>query len=142
MNKLALCALLAMAPLAAGGAISDGQNSERVAQVAAEAAQLLPSTRLGASLSTKVLRGASPAGVALPSPKTKIVDADHFTPSALQSKYMNDAKRFAKANGCLTPVAKMTFAVTGVEDFETFTVACGSERSMLVRCDNGQCRGM
>ena len=78
-----------------------------------------------------------------PSPKTKVVDADHFTPSALQSKYMNDAEQFAKANACLTPVAKMTLAVSGVEDFETFTVACGSERSMLlVRCDNGQCRAV
>ena len=36
---------------------------------------------------------------------------------------------------------KMALVVSGVEDFETFTVACGSERPMLlVRCDNGQCR--
>jgi len=56
MNKLALCALLTMAPLvqAASGAGSDGQNFETIAQVAAEAAQLLPNTRLGASSSTKV----------------------------------------------------------------------------------------
>ena len=87
-----------------------------------------------------MLRGATPAGVVPLSPKTKVVNADHLVPSALQSKYTNDAEQFAKANGCLTPVAKMTLAVTGAEDFETFAVACGSERSMLVRCDNGQCR--
>ena len=38
-------------------------------------------------------------------------------PSALQSKYMDDAEQFAKANDCLTPVAKLTLAVSGAEDF-------------------------
>jgi hypothetical protein len=142
MNKLMLCALLAMAPLAqaASGAVSDDQNFETIAQVAIEAAQLLPSNRLGASPSTKALRGASPARVMTPSPKTKVVNADHFMPSALQSKYMNDAEQFAKANGCPAPVAKMNFAVVGVENFETFTVACGSAKPMLLLCDTGQCR--
>lgn len=144
MEKLVLCALLAMAPLAqaARGEVSDDQHFETIAQVAIEAAQLLPSNRLGASPSTKVWRGASPARVMTSSPRTAVVNTDHFTPSALQSKYMNDAEQFAKANGCPAPVAKMNFAVSGVENFETFAVTCESETPMSVRCDNGQCRAM
>ena len=119
-----------------------GTAVETIAQVAVEAAQLLPNTRLGASPPTKVWRGASPARVKISSPRTAVVNADHFTPSALQSKYMNDAEQFAKANGCSAPVAQMNFAAFGVDNFETFAVACESERSMSVRCDNGQCRAM
>src|SRR6266478_4930997 len=141
MNKLALSALLAMAPLAqaAGGAASDGQNFETIAQVAVEAAQLLPSNRLGASPSPKVLRGGSPTRVMTPSP-TKVVNSDHTMPSALRSKYMNDAEQFAKADGCPAPNAVMTLSVTGPDNFETFAIACRAAKEMRVRCDPGECR--
>ena len=145
MNKLVLCTLFAVAeftPQVGRGAVSDDQNVETIAQVAVEAAQLLPSSKLGANPSTKALRGASPARMMTPSPKTKVVDADHVMPSALQSKYVNDAEQFAKANGCPAPVAKMNFAVSGAENFETFTVACATHAAMSIRCDSGQCRGM
>jgi hypothetical protein len=59
---------------------------------------------------------------------------------AMKSRELNNAEQFARANGCPTPAATMTFAVAGVENFETFTVACGSEKQMSVRCDNGHCR--
>jgi len=70
----------------------------------------------------------------------KIVPDGHSAAVTLRSKELNNAEQFAKANGCSTPAAKMNFAVYGVDNFETFTVACGSERPMLVRCDTGQCR--
>jgi hypothetical protein len=166
MSKLVLCALMAMASLAQAdsvldryeggainprtgelpqverGAVSDGRNFEMIAQVAAETAQLLPSNRLGASPSPKVLRGASPARVTTRSPKTKVVNADHFTPSAPRSKYMNDAEQFAKASGCPAPVATMKLAVVGPENFEAFAVTCGADASMSIRCDSGRCRAM
>jgi hypothetical protein len=69
----------------------------------------------------------------------KVLD-DHARAVALKSKELNNAEQFAKANGCPAPAAKMNFAVYGVDNFETFTVACGSESPMSVRCDNGRCR--
>ena len=68
------------------------------------------------------------------------VPDDHARAVALKSKELNNAEQFAKANGCPAPAAKMNFAFYGVDNFETFTVACGSERPMSVRCDNGRCR--
>jgi hypothetical protein len=129
-------------PQVGRGAVSDGRHFETIAQVAAETAQLLPSNRLGASPSPKVLRGASPARMMTPSPKPKVVNADHFMPSALRSKYMNDAEQFAKANGCPAPVAAMNLAVVGPENFESFAVACGADVSKSIRCDSGGCRAM
>ena len=133
-------------PQVGRGAASDGQNFETIAQVAAETAQLLPSNRLGASPSPKapkVLRGARPGrATTRPPSKTKFVNAGHFKPSALRSKYKNDAEQFAKANGCPAPVATMKFAVVGPESFETFAVTCGAVVSMSIRCDSGRCRAM
>ncbi len=133
-------------PQAGRSTASDGQNVETIviAQVAAETAQLLPSNRPGASPSAKVVRRASPARVTTRSTKskTKIVRAGHFKPSALRSKYTNDAEQFAKANGCLAPVATMKLAVVGPENFEAFAVTCGADVSMSVRCDSGRCRAM
>jgi hypothetical protein len=168
MTKLVLCALLALAPLAQAasldryeggainprtgelpqvgrGAVSGGQNFETIAQVAAETAQLLPSNKIGASPSPKarkVLRGASPARVTTRSPTIEVVNANRFKPSALRSKYRNDAEQFAKANGCPTPVATMKLAVIGPENFEAFAVTCGANVSMSIRCDSGRCRAM
>jgi hypothetical protein len=132
-------------PQVGRGAVSDDRNFEIIAQVAAETAQLLPSNRLGASPSPKapkVSRGARPGRAATRSPKTKFVNADHFKPSALQSKYKNDAEQFAKANGCPAPVATMKVAVVGPESFEAFAVKCGADASMSIRCDSGRCRAM
>jgi hypothetical protein len=168
MSKLVLCALLAMAPLAHAdivldryeggainprtgevpqvgrGAVSDDRNFEIIAQVAAETAQLLPSKRLDASPSKapKVLRGASPARVTTRGPTIEVVNANRFKPSALRSKYRNDAEQFAKANGCPAPVATMKVAVVGPESFEAFAVKCGADASMSIRCDSGRCRAM
>ena len=69
-----------------------------------------------------------------------VVPDDHAPAVALKSRELNNAERFAKASGCSTPVAKMNFPL--VDSFETFAVACESERPMSVRCDNGQCRAM
>jgi hypothetical protein len=132
-------------PQVGRGAVSERQNVETIAQVAAETAQLLPSNRLGASPSPKapkVLRGARPGRAMTRPSKTKVVNADHFKPSALWSKYKNDAEQFAKANGCSAPVATMKFAVVGPENFETFAVTCGAVVSMSIRCDSGRCRAM
>src|SRR6266478_9174177 len=68
-----------------------------------------------------------------------VVPDDHASAVALQSKELNNAEQFAKANGCRAPVAKMNLAVSGGANFEAFAVACESEGSMLVRCDKGQC---
>jgi hypothetical protein len=68
-----------------------------------------------------------------------VIDA-HAPAVTLKSKELNNAEQFAKANGCPAPVARMNFAVVGVDNFESFTVACGSAGPMLVRCDTGQCR--
>ena len=132
-------------PQVGRGAVSERQNVETIAQVAAETAQLLPSKRLGASPSPKapkVMRGTTPGRVMTRSPKTKVVNTDHFKPSALRSKYKNDAEQFAKANGCPAPVATMKFAVVGPENFEAFAVTCGADVSMSIRCDSGRCRAM
>lgn len=132
-------------PQVGRGSVSERQNVEIIAQVAAETAQLLPSNKLGASPSPKapkVLRGARPGRAMTRPTKTKFVNADHFKPSALQSKYKNDAEQFAKANGCPAPVATMKFAVVGPENFETFAVTCGAVVSMSIRCDSGRCRAM
>jgi hypothetical protein len=69
-----------------------------------------------------------------------VVVNDHVPTVVLKSKELSNAEQFAKANGCLAPVAKMNFIVAGADNFETFTVACEGDRPMLVRCDNGQCR--
>jgi hypothetical protein len=127
------------------GAVSDGWNFDTLAQVAVETAQLLPSKRRDASPSPKapkVLRGASPARVTTRSPTIEVVNANRFKPSALRSKYRNDAEQFAKANGCATPVATMKLAVIGPENFESFAVTCGADASMSIRCDSGRCRAM
>jgi hypothetical protein len=132
-------------PQVGRGAVSERQNVETIAQVAAETAQLLPSKRLGASPSPKapkVMRGRTPGRVMTRSPKTKVVNTDHFKPSALRSKYKNDAEQFAKANGCSAPVATMKLAVIGPENFESFAVTCGADVSMSIRCDSGRCRAM
>ena len=132
-------------PQVGRGAVSERQNVETIAQVAAETAQLLPSKRLGASPSPKapkVSRGARPGRATTRPSKTKFVNADHFKPSALRSRYINDAEQFAKANGCPAPVATMKFAVVGPENFETFAVTCGAVASMSIRCDSGRCRAM
>ncbi|HEY3224930.1 MAG TPA: hypothetical protein VGJ76_14340 [Pseudolabrys sp.] len=132
-------------PQVGRGAVSERQNVEMIAQVAAETAQLLPRNKLGASPSPKapnVLRGARPGRAMTRPSKTKFVNRDHFKPSALRSRYINDAEQFAKANGCPTPVATMKFAVVGPENFETFAVTCGAVASMSIRCDSGRCRAM
>src|SRR5437773_6956637 len=144
MSKLLLCALLAMPPLAQAdsvmnrydasedaGGISTPADGVIIAQVAAETAQLLPSNRPGVTPSSKVTRAAKPARVTTRSPKTNVVKGGHltsgrskvvnrhrFTPSAVPSKYKNDAEQFAKANGCPVPVATMKLAVVGPESFE------------------------
>jgi hypothetical protein len=69
-----------------------------------------------------------------------VVADDHQPLVVLKSKELNSAEQFAKANGCLAPVATMTLAVAGVESFESFMVACGNEMRMRVQCDRGQCR--
>jgi len=127
------------------GAVSDGKKFDTIAQVAVETAQLLPSKKLGASPSPKapkVLRGASPARVTTRSPTIEVVNANRFKPSALRSKYRNDAEQFAKANGCSAPVATMKVAIVGPESFEAFAVACGADAPMSIRCDSGRCRAM
>lgn len=56
------------------------------------------------------------------------------------SKYMINAERYAKAAGCVTPVATMTIASPG---YEVFTVGCGKgTEPLLVRCDYGVCKTM
>ena len=155
MRKLVVCALLAMAPLAQADRVTsrdgaDGQSGElstqmggvMIAQVAAETAQLLPSNRPGATPSPKLTHGSKSARVKPRSSKTKVVNTQHFKPSALGSKYKNDAEQFAKANGCAAPVATMKVAVVGPESFETFAVTCGTDVSMSIRCDPGRCRAM
>jgi hypothetical protein len=72
----------------------------------------------------------------------KVVPDDHKPAVVLKSKELNSAEQFAKANGCPAPVAKMNFAVFGVDNFEAFTVACGTDAPMSIRCDYGQCRVM
>ena len=72
----------------------------------------------------------------------KVVPDDHAPAITLRSKELNNAEQFAKANGCPTPTAKMNFAVLGVDNFETFTVACGTDAPKSIRCDYGQCRVM
>ena len=76
------------------------------------------------------------------SPKTKVVNRHHFTPSPVPSKYKNDAEQFAKANGCAAPVATMKLAVVGPDNFESFGVTCGTDVSMSIRCDSGRCRAL
>ena len=168
VSELLLCALLAMALLAqadsvmnrygAGeqsGGFSTPADSVIIAQVAAETAQLLPSNRPGVTPSSQVTRAAKPARVTTRSPKTNVVKGGHltsgrskvikghrFTPSAVPSKYKDDAEQFAKANGCPVPVATMKLAVVGPESFESFGVSCGTDVSMSIRCDSGRCRTM
>ena len=72
----------------------------------------------------------------------KVVPDDHKPAVVLKSKELNNAEQFAKANGCSAPTAKMNFAVFGVDNFEAFTVACGTDAPMSIRCDYGQCRVM
>ena len=132
-------------PQVGRGSVSERQNVETIAQVAAETAQLLPSKSRDASpppKAPKVLRGASPARVTTRSPTIEVVNANRFKPSALRSKYRNDAEQFAKANGCSAPVATMKLAVIGPENFESFAVTCGADVSMSIRCDSGRCRAM
>lgn len=144
-----------MAPLALAAGVLNGYGSSdsdefstqvggvvTIAQVAAETAQLLPSKRIDASPSPKVMRGTRPAHVKPRSPKIKVVNAEHFKPSALRSKYKNEAEQFAKANGCPVPVATLKLAVAGPENFETFGVTCGTDVSMSIRCDSARCRAM
>jgi hypothetical protein len=75
-------------------------------------------------------------------PAVIVVVDDHKPAVALKSKELNNAEQFAKANGCPAPMAKMNFAVVGVDNFETFSVACGGEKRMMIRCDAGQCLAM
>jgi hypothetical protein len=54
------------------------------------------------------------------------------------SKYMVNAERHAKAQGCGVPVATMTIASRG---YEVFAVACGKgAEPLLVRSDYGVCK--
>ena len=153
MSRSVLYALLAMASAAQAdsvmdrygvgeqsGELSTQVNSVIVAQVAAETAQLLPRNAPGAAPPPKLTPGSKSARVKPRSPKTKVVNTQPFKPSALASRYKNDAEQFAKANGCAAPVATMKVAVVGPESFETFAVTCGTDVSMSIRCDSGRCR--
>lgn len=55
-----------------------------------------------------------------------------------ESKHMFAAERFAKANGCATPVATMTIKTA---TSETFTLMCAQGDPIIVRCD-GACRAL
>jgi|SRR5579864_79377 len=56
-----------------------------------------------------------------------------------ESKHMFLAERYAKANGCASPVATMTIKRP---DSETFTVACATGEPLVIRCEGGACRAL
>jgi len=49
------------------------------------------------------------------------------------------AEPFAKANGCVQPVATLSYVAPGVE---SFLIDCGRDEPLSVRCDGGECRAM
>ena len=71
-----------------------------------------------------------------------VVVDDHAPVVPLKSKELNNAEQFAKANGCLEPKTVMTLSVTGLDNFETFAVACLAAKGMRIRCDSGECRAV
>lgn len=58
---------------------------------------------------------------------------------ASESKYLIEAERIAKSNGCVAPVAALNFKGEGSE---LFTVACSTGVPLSIRCDAGACRVM
>jgi len=109
-----------------------GQTPETIVRFTPEALALLHDNGRSAGPTPRIAR----------SPVIEVVNPVDFKPSVLRSKYLHNAEEFAKANGCLAPVATMRLAVIGPENFETLAVACGTAESMSVRCDSGQCRAM
>ena len=109
-----------------------GQTQETIVRFTPEALALLHDNG----------RSAGPTPWIARSPVIEVVNPVDFKPLALRSKYLHNAEEFAKANGCLAPVATMRLAVVGPENFETLAVACGTAQPMSVRCDSGQCRAM
>src|SRR5204862_6947334 len=112
MSKLLLCALLAMPPLAQAdsvmnrydasedaGGISTPSDGVMIAQVAAETAQLLPSSRRGTTPSSKVTRAVKPRAMTRypktraetayqsTSPKRNVVNGRRLPPSQLSTRY-------------------------------------------------------
>ena len=78
----------------------------------------------------------TPSASAPPTPPTKTAPAAGI---ASESKYLIEAERIAKLNGCVAPVAAMNFKGEGSE---LFTVACSTGVPLSIRCDAGACRVM
>jgi hypothetical protein len=57
----------------------------------------------------------------------------------VQSKYMFNAERYAKENGCGSPVTAMNLRTPTAE---TFTIACTGGETLIVFCEYGDCRAM
>lgn len=55
------------------------------------------------------------------------------------SRWSYTAESVAKQSGCAQPTARLNYSAPGVE---TFTVSCGGNEPMSVRCDMGTCRAM
>ena len=58
-------------------------------------------------------------------------------PSVQTSKWSYAAEQVVKANSCVAPIATMNYSAPGAE---AFTVTCGREEPISVRCDFGTCR--
>jgi len=56
----------------------------------------------------------------------------HDAPIRTESKYMFAAERFAKTDGCASPVASINLQWL---DSGTFTVACANGEPLIVRCE-------
>ena len=79
--------------------------------------------------------GEPPTPVHATEPDRYAVDAKQQPTQA--SKWAFNAEQIAKANGCVTPAATMNYSGAGAE---AFTVTCGKDEPLSVRCDFGTCR--
>src|SRR5690242_17580072 len=108
------------------------------AAVAPPPAQVVPAVRrvsepTASGSAVQVGTPAAPSSGTSPA----MVQATVGSPSAVASKRMFNAERFAKASGCDLPAATVNISAAA---YETLTVRCSNADPMSIRCDDSSCR--
>lgn len=102
-------------------------------------AAVAPTAAAPVTLAPAAVIAAPPAVVTPVATEVLPVAAARLVGLSGESRHMFSAERFAKASGCMSPVAAMSLRAP---DSETFTITCAAGDPMIIRCDGSACREM
>ena len=109
--------------------VPGGQTTASAPPASAPSQSVQPSGFQPAVMTAPVT-AAIPVPTAAPIPTAAV-------PAGTTSKYLFNAERFAKDNGCAAAVATLNIRSA---TYETFTIACATGEPRSIRCDDGVCR--